>query len=155
MRQLPFRTTAILLIALFMIPAMFGQGIITGTIAGTAVDQQGAVVKDAKILATNTDTGVSYTGSSNDQGYFSIRSVPAGNYTVTVEAQGFSKKQITGVKVATGIINDLGKTELKIGSSETVTVEATTPLVETTTAQVSKTFESRETTDLPIGNGFD
>ncbi|HSE48488.1 MAG TPA: carboxypeptidase regulatory-like domain-containing protein, partial [Terriglobales bacterium] len=153
---MPFRTTAFLLIALLALSVgMFGQGIVTGTIAGTAVDQQGAVVKDAKVMATNTDTGVSYTGTTNDQGYFTIRSVPTGNYSVTVEAQGFSKKQITGVKVASGVISDQGKIELKIGSTETVTVEASAPLIETTTAQIGKTFEARQTTDLPVGTGFD
>jgi hypothetical protein len=156
MTQLPFRTTAFLLIALLVLSVgMFGQGIVTGTIAGTAVDQQGAVVKDAKVVAANTDTGVSYTGTTNDQGYFTIRSVPTGNYSVTVEAQGFSKKQITGVRVASGVINDQGKVELKIGSTETVTVEASAPLIETTTAQIGKTFEARQTTDLPVGTGFD
>src|ERR1041385_8148905 len=101
MTQLPFRTTALLLIALLLIPAtLFGQGIVTGSIAGTAVDQQGAVVKGAKVSVTNNDTGVTYTGTTNDQGYFSLRSVPTGRYTVTVEAQGFTKKQLTGVQVA-------------------------------------------------------
>jgi len=148
-------TTALVLAFILCSVFTFGQGIITGNIAGTVVDSQNAVVKGAKVTAKNQGTGVEASATTSDQGYYTIRSLPVGNYTVTVEAQGFSKLTSTDVMVASGVTRDLGKQEVKIGTTETVTVEATAPLIEASTAQISKTYDSREVTDLPIGAGFD
>jgi hypothetical protein len=45
---------------------------------------------------------------------------------------------------------------LAVGStSETVTVEGGAPLVESTTDQLSQTFESKQVQDVPLGNTYD
>jgi len=134
----------------------FGQGIVAGSIAGTVLDPQKAVVVGAKVAAKNVATTVEFKSTTNDQGYFSIRSIPIGTYRVAVDAPNFKKLEVDGVVVSTGLTTDMGPLTLALGATtETVTVEAAAPLIETTTAQGGATFRSQETLNLPVAGGFD
>ncbi len=134
----------------------YGQGTVTGSISGTLQDTQHAVVTGAKVTALDQATNQQFTTQSNSTGYFTLRLLPIGSYTVTIEAASFSKLGINNVAVRTGVDTSLGTQTLTAGSTkEVVTVEEATPLVESQTSQITNTFEARKTQDLPIGNGFD
>jgi len=133
-----------------------GQGIVAGSIAGTVVDPQKAVVVGAKVTAKNLATGVEFKTTSNEAGLFSLRSVPIGTYRVTVEAPNFRKLELDDVTVSTGVASDVGALALALGSAaETITVEGAAPLIETTTAQGGATFSSANASELPLNGGFD
>jgi len=134
----------------------FGQGIVAGNIAGTVLDPQKAVLAGAKVGAKNVATSVEFKGTTNDQGYFSIRSIPPGTYRVAVEAPNFKRLDIDGVDVATGATTDMGALTLALGTTaETVTVEGAAPLIETTSAQGGASFNATAATNLPLNGGFD
>ena len=137
--------------------ALFGQGIVTGSIAGTVQDPQSAVVSNAHVQAVNTATGEKFNGESNVQGYFELNSLPVGTYSLTIEATGFRKLQLSEVTVAAGRTNMLAGQVLAIGSaSETVTVEAATPLIESQSSQIGGDFDTKIVQTLPnAGAGFD
>jgi len=59
------------------------------------------------------------------------------------------------VSVTSGGQTPLGVETLKIGSSEAVTVEGATALLQPDSVQVSETFDTQKVANLPIGNGFD
>src|SRR5271167_2496947 len=63
---------------------------ITATVNGTVTDPSGAVVANAKVTATNVDTGVATFSTTNNDGIYNIRFLQIGNYKVTVEATGFT-----------------------------------------------------------------
>src|ERR1051325_7690376 len=65
-----------------------------GTITGTITDPNGAVVKDAKVTATNVATGESREGTTNDEGTYTIPALDPGAYKVERTAQGFSPSAI-------------------------------------------------------------
>ncbi len=133
-----------------------GQGIVTGSIAGTVVDPQKAVVPGAKVDARNVATNVDYKATTNDQGYFSIRSIPAGTYAVSVQAPNFKRLDVGGVVVNTGVTTDMGALALALGTTaETITVEAAAPLVDTTSAQGGANFSAATTQNVPLNGGFD
>src|SRR5262247_3000672 len=69
---------------LWCIPS-FGQ-VLKGSISGTAVDQQGAVVTGATVKATETATGVMHTTTTDSSGSFRFNLIPAGQYKVEVAA---------------------------------------------------------------------
>jgi hypothetical protein len=134
-----------------------GQGIVTGSIAGTVQDPQGAVVAGAAVHAIEVATGAKFSSQSDSQGYFELRSLPVGSYSLTIEASGFRKLQLSDVIVEAGRTNKLASQTLEIGStSEMVTVEAATPLVESTSSQIGGDFDTQVVQSLPnAGNGFD
>src|SRR5215510_2988469 len=69
---------------------------------GSVRDPQGAAVKGATVTARNLATNVSRSATANDEGVYQIVGLPAGNYEVTAEAQGFSKAQIPNVTLTVG-----------------------------------------------------
>ncbi len=146
-----------LLTLLFAATFAMAQGIVTGSISGTVEDAQGAVVTNAKVTAKEVATNRVYTGDTSNSGVFNLRSVPPGTYMVTIEAPNFRKYENKGVVVNVGTDAGLGHVKMEIGSaSETLTVEGgTAPLIETSTQQITATFDSRKAQDLPVGNTLD
>src|SRR5882724_7108870 len=69
----------------------FAQAV-NATLLGTVTDVSGGVVPNAKVVATETNTGVSRSTQTNDSGNYSFPDMPPGQYAVTVETQGFKKE---------------------------------------------------------------
>lgn len=141
---------------LLLAPAIFGQGIVTGSIVGTLQDPQSAVIAGAKINAKDSATNREYSGVTGASGGFALRALPPGSYDVRIEAGKFRAYEVKGVVVSVGTDVSLGVIQMEVGSlSEVLTVEGTPPLVEATTDQLSQTFSGAATASLPIGNNFD
>ena len=70
--------------------AAFGQGD-RGTITGTIIDQQGAVVANAPVEARNVQTGTAYQAATTATGNYTFAELPFGNYEVSVSVPGFKK----------------------------------------------------------------
>jgi len=133
------------------------QGITTGSISGTVYDPQKAVVPGAKVTAVQGETGSSFTTKSTGEGYFLIANLPIGTYTLTIEAPQFSSRKVSNVDVNSGQNHNVGGQVLNVGvSSESITVEASAPLIETESAQIGGTFDTQAVSQLPnAGAGFD
>ena len=124
---------------LWCIPS-FGQ-VLKGSISGTVVDQQGAVVAGAQVKATGVDTGSVQTTTSDSAGSFRFNLIPAGNYKIEVSAQNFKTSVQTDILVAAGRDSGLGSIKLTVGeTSSTIEVTAETPLIESTQSQITNTF---------------
>ena len=146
-----------LLTLLFAATFALAQGIATGSISGTVVDPSGAVVSGANVTATNVETNMVSSTQSNDSGYFTFRAVVPGTYKVAIEAKGFRKVQVSQVVVQVAKDSGVGSVKMELASAtgETVEVVEAAPILETTTAQVTNTFDAKATADLPTGGGFD
>jgi outer membrane receptor protein involved in Fe transport len=149
---------ALALFVLFLGGAVMAQEV-SGTIKGTVVDQQGAVVPGASVTARSTETGTERTVTSDSEGSFAIAKLPLGKYTLTVEKAGFKKKAVTDVGVKLGDLS-MGNVSLEAGAvSETVTVTSgTEEIVNRDQSQISASFESRKIAELPsnsAGGGID
>jgi len=132
----PSRGTAfiagLLLAGLFFSLSAFGQNA-NGSLTGTVLDPSGAVIPGASVIMKDDSTGVERRTVSNSDGFFSINAVQVGDYTVTIQAQGFQQYQQKGVHFDLGDKRNLANIALKVGSSaETVEVtgtsEALTPV---------------------------
>jgi hypothetical protein len=155
-----WKSRAVLILAvlsLFTSTSVPGQGIVTGMISGSVMDAQGGVVAGATVQAVHVATSAKFTDKSDSQGYFELKSLPIGLYNLTIEASGFHKLQLSNVVVEAGRSTALGARTLEVGStSEVVTVEASVPLVESTSSQIGGTFDSNVVGALPnAGAGFD
>lgn len=131
-----------------------GQNV-TAAITGLVTDPSGAVVAGAKVTAENVATGVQATTETNESGAYTIRQLPIGTYTVTVEAKGFSVQKTSPFPLEidqTAKIN----TTLKISSSETTVVEENFhPILDTTDATLGNTLSTNEIQNIPLnGRNF-
>lgn len=126
----------------------------TGKIVGTIYDEQGAVIPGAKVTVSNTATGVTSTGVTNNEGYFEVPSLPIGTYNVTVEQPGFVKVVTQAKKLEINQTLRFNIT-LKIGApTQTVTVEAQVSGVETENPTIGNSVIGNEVQNAPL-NGRD
>ena len=147
-------TVILSLLLVFSATFAFGQ-IVTGSVSGVVEDQQHAMISGAKVTTHQDGTSFERSTSTSDAGLFTLTALPVGTYTVTIEAPKFRKLKISNVGVTVAHDTSLGVRTLTIGTTEVVNVEATAPLVESTTTQISTSFESKKVADLPIGSGYD
>ena len=125
---------------------------ITGSIVGTVSDAQGALIPAAAVNATNVDTGLSRSTTTGNDGAYRIEYLPVGTYNVAVDAPGFKRYIQQNVVLAIDQTQALNIT-LAVGvSTETVTVAATPPLVDTATAVLGRTVQPAEIIGLPLVN---
>ena len=135
---------------------MFAQSqATTGNIEGRVVDQNGAVVANASVTATNQDTGFGKTSASDSDGNFIFVLLPPGKYKVETSAQGFSKATYANVVVTVGSKISL-QVDLKVsGQTNVVDVLAEGVAVETTRSSVSTTVDEKAIDNLPVnGRSF-
>lgn len=123
----------------------------TGTILGNVVDQSGAAVANANVLATNLETGFSRSIHSDADGAYALRLLPiSGNYSLTVEAAGFKQSSQGGLVLQ---LNQNLRVDAKLSLgqvSEVVEVSGVPPLVDTYTAMRGEVVEQRRITELPL-----
>ena len=124
-----------------------------GTLTGTVMDQQGAVVPNAKISVRNPQTGGQYDTITTSTGNYSLAQLPAGSYDLTVELTGFKRHGQQGIDV--GVAQTVRvDAVLQIGSSaESVTVTAEAPMLKTESAEQSFNIESARINALPLNFG--
>jgi hypothetical protein len=125
---------------------------ITGTLVGTVQDAQGAVVQRASVAVTNTDTGVKHSAVSNALGEYRVEYLQVGNYEVAVEAKGFKKFLQKKVVILADQTQRVDASLIIGEDTETVTVTTAPPLINTSTAEIGRTLESDELTQLPLPN---
>jgi len=131
-------------------PAIVAQTqITTGTIEGTVVDANGAVIPGASVEIKNLDTNFSRTLTTDEGGRFVAPLLQPGNYSVTVSKQGFS----TGVLERTTLTVGQALTipvQLKISEvAERVTITAT-PTIDTVKTEASTTLNETAVSTTPI-----
>src|ERR1700719_1028763 len=93
------RSICILLLLASLTSGMAFSQTVNATLLGTVTDSTGAVVPNAKVIATETGTGISHTGQTNESGNFTFPSLPPGFYSVAIEASGFKKENRQGVEL--------------------------------------------------------
>ena len=102
----------------------FGQST-SGSINGTVKDPGGALVPGATVTVTNPATSITQTAVTADDGGFSVPQLPPGNYTITIEKDGFKKLDKTDVILSAADRLNAGDFVLEVGAiGETVTVQA-------------------------------
>jgi hypothetical protein len=107
-----------------------------GTLRGTVVDPQGAVITGALVTITS-ERDIAYATTTESQGSYEFTRVPSGLYQLRAEARGFQTSEVLRIPVQEGSATVVD-VKLQVGaSSETVEVTAAPAMVETTTAQVS------------------
>ena len=135
---------------LFSAMAFAQGGAATGDLHVTVKDAKGGVVTDATVTVRDVGKGVERTATSDGQGGYSVRLLPPGTYSVTVEAARFTKVESTGVSITVGGLADLPVTLSISGGKEVVEVTSQADLVETSRSSTTDTIGQRRIDNLPI-----
>ena len=122
----------------------------TATIVGTVLDASGGALPGVTVTARNVDTGFVHNVPSSDTGAYRLEFLPIGPYVVEATLQGFKTASRGGIVLN---VNDSVRVDfaLEIGVvTETVTVVAGSPLVNTVTSDTSKTIDDAAIQSLPM-----
>jgi hypothetical protein len=125
------------------------QVLSAGRLTGVVTDAQGAVIPNAQIVAKHDQTQSEYKLKANDEGGWSIPSLPNGVYTVTVTAAGFKSTIVQNVKVDAGSATTVNASLEVGGTTEQVIVTGGGSIIQTESANVSSTIVGRQIGELP------
>jgi Carboxypeptidase regulatory-like domain/TonB-dependent Receptor Plug Domain len=138
---------AVLMLALPLIG--FGQSD-TAQISGFVKDASAASVPKAIIVIANQNTGLERRTTTNDSGYYIVTSVPAGTYTITAEAAGFKKAQITQNRIESNLAATIDVT-LEVGAiSDRVEVVASAARIQADTASLGEVVDREQILNIQL-----
>src|SRR5215472_12112972 len=121
-----------------------------GTITGRITDAQKASVPNVKIVVTLVSTGGRSQTTSGTDGLYTIPFLAPGAYKMEAEASGFKRYLREGIEVTAGERVGLD-IELTIGQlSETVSVTADAPVLDTTSATAGQVINSAQVENMPM-----
>ncbi|MFB3826500.1 MAG: carboxypeptidase regulatory-like domain-containing protein [Bryobacteraceae bacterium] len=127
----------------------FGQSTY-GSIVGVVTDATGAVVVGGAVSVANTETNIVKTAHTSANGSYEVTHLLPGTYRVRAEHQGFKATVRDGIVVESRAVVRID-VQLEVGSTSVeVQVSASTPVIETETAQIADTRSARQLRDLPI-----
>jgi hypothetical protein len=135
-------------LALLLCSAAFSQTI-TASLQGQVSDNTGAVLTKATITATNTETGLSRSATSDDTGEYKIASLPVGNYKVEAKAGTFQPQSRTiALSIGESAALDFSLVPGQVEQHVSVTAEAT--LIEPTRTSTDTVIEQAQIKNLPV-----
>jgi hypothetical protein len=123
---------------------------VSGSINGYVTDPSDSPISNAPVLVVNEQTGVQSRARTNSEGFYSLRSLQPGLYSVSAEQTGFSKlsREHVRLEVDATVRVDL---HLLVGSvAESITVAAAAELLQSEKVDVSQTISEQQIHDLPI-----
>jgi hypothetical protein len=128
-----------------------GQGT-TGSLTGNVADPGGAVVAGASVTIKSSTKGTERKGITTEQGTFNFQALEPGQYTLTVEANGFKKAQTLNVTIEVSKQANVTVT-MEIGSvNETVTVTSAQDVINSSSPTLTNVINTRQVVDLPLGD---
>lgn len=139
-----------LMVALLFVVTGAANAQSTATLQGTVSDASGAVVPNASVKVRNQATSLERAAQTDSSGDYQVAALPAGVYTVEVQAPGFKRQVVSdvSVEVARTVVRDF---KIEVGSIEqTVSITADAPIVENATTSVGQVINQRTVQEIPL-----
>lgn len=149
-----FLGAALALLALFTIlaPRTASAQADLGSVTGTVTDTSGAVIPNASIKVTNTATGAQRVSTSNGSGDYAITQLPAGDYSISISAQGFAtstQKFNLAVGANRGLNIKLG---VSGGQTEVIVTTDNTTAPDIVDAQIATDITPSQVQNMPLSD---
>ncbi|MDT7807067.1 MAG: hypothetical protein QOJ70_880 [Acidobacteriota bacterium] len=125
------------------------QSTTQGAVGGTVKDPQGAVVANAAITVKNEETNKETSATTDSEGRFRVVQLDPGNYSVTINASGFSAFTQQKVVVEVGRVTSIDAALTVGGAQETVQVTSEAPAINTTQQDFSTNINQVSINNLP------
>ena len=145
------KTASLTFFILLFSSIVLGQGgVATGDLHVIVKDPTGNLVTNATVIAHDFAKGLERMATGDGQGGYSVRQLPPGSYSVSVETPGFTKVENTGVTITVGGLVELPVALSVAGTKQVVEVNAQADLVETSRSSTTDTIGQRRIDNLPI-----
>src|SRR5262245_17357409 len=148
------RLACALIVVAFSACVVYAQST-NASVTGRITDPSNAVIVDARVVAITSGTDVRYENRTNSSGQYFLANLPPGTYRIEIEKTGFKRliKPDVVLHVQDALEIDL---EMSVGSvSESITIDAGAPLVNTESATVSTIVDRTFVENLPLnGRSF-
>jgi hypothetical protein len=137
------------LIALLIFSAnLFGQAS-DGILVGSITDASGSAVVNAALQLDNVATGIRYSAKTDELGQYRFNNIPAGKYKLVTTAAGFGNTTVENINIEANLTATVN-VSMQVGSlSESVSVIEAPAVIDTTTARLQTTFNTRQAEVLP------
>ena len=134
-------------------PPLYAQDIQTkGSLSGTIVDVNGAVIQNVRVTITIQKT-IDRVVTSNHEGVFEVQNLPPGIYRLNAEQTGFKTTSVSQVEVFVGKVTAL-KLTLEVGNmSETVDVSDSSAAVDQSSTAVGANLSDQLFRHIPVQRG--
>ncbi len=124
----------------------------TGALTGRVFDPSGALVPNALLSVVSDDTSLSRSTRTTSEGVYRASLLPPGNYTITVEANGFEREVLHSIRVAVSETRVVD-IKLRLGAAMTeIVVNASSELAQTTSAALGRVTDAQTMVALPLAN---
>jgi hypothetical protein len=121
-----------------------------GTVGGYIKDASGAVVPSATVVLTNEATGEAHQVRTDAQGHYTVPSLTAGDYTLSVEVKGFKKYVSTHNTLGANTTLSLDAAMTIGAATEEVTVSATAEVLQTESGAVQEEITGKQVSDQEL-----
>ncbi len=133
-------------------PSVWSQGAYRAQLRGLVSDATGAVVAHATVTIRDVGTNISSTTHTDDKGSYYFTGLRPSTYELKVEASGFRPAERTGVVLAVDQESSLNFRLDIAGTSTTISVTGTQPLLDTDNATLGTDITSEYIKELPLIN---
>ena len=137
-------------LSIALAPSVVAQTAGTGALTGTVTDSTGAVVPNATVTLTSTDTGQVRTATTGPDGVYKFSLLPPGAYRAKFEAAGFKAAEVAAAAVnvtETEVLNG----SLQVGAqNQEVSVQADVETIQTASSALGTVVAAQTVTDLPL-----
>ena len=140
----------------FAISIPLAAQIVGGNISGVVQDSSGAALSGATVTVRQVETGATRLLATDGNGRFFAPSVPVGQYSVTVAANGFGQQERSGINLVIGQSLQLNFVLGVERVQQSVEVDANSVSVNTSTQSISGLVDERQVKELPLnGRSYD
>ena len=143
-------SSGLLVLLLALVPATWSQASYTAQVRGTVTDQSGAVVAGAKVTLTNDGTNIASTATTDGHGQYVFNGIRPATYTLKVESPGFQDTVQKNVVLAVAQQASLDFVLKPSGSTITMTVTESAPLLDTTGASLGTEVTNEFISRMPL-----
>jgi len=132
-------------VLVFSMAAFGQQG--TSTIVGTVVDSNDAVIANATVSLTSTDTTATRTVKTGAAGAFRLDGLVPGHYNIKATNQGFKTLEVNDINLISSESRDLGRLTLQVGAvTQSVSVTAEATPVQTSSSERASSVSTEQLT---------
>jgi hypothetical protein len=147
------RQIGLALLALFVSSVAAQAQDFRGAISGTLTDATGGVLPGASVIVTNEGTAVATSLTTDAKGFYQVRYLNSGTYSVTAKLDGFKTVVRKGIEVRVGDAITMDLTLAAGALEEVVEIVATQPTLDTTSGVTGQVIDSHQIQQLPLGDG--